>query len=340
MINKIRFEIAGFGFLLLMVLFLVFLPTTSSFQSAQKELSFAILLDLIITIPFIYYLIIRKTAIPKFTVIYALFFGILVAGFIIPIEHQTLLSKVKLIGIPILEISLVSLLIYKAISLRKSIKNSKINNLDFYDNVVMACHEVFPGRVGQFLATEIAMFYYLFSFKKNKEIHKNEYTYSKKSGIKEVIGVFLFLLIIETAAVHLLVGQWNTTIAWILSILGLYTGLQIIAIVRSMDKRLIKIDVDHSALKLNYGFACFTEIPFDMIERIKKGRVGIKEKNNVNLSIFEILETPNMHIKVKELKTLHKFYGLKKTYNSISFYVDDKDAFLSNLEQLIEAKEN
>ena len=56
------------------------------------------------------------------------------------------------------------MLIYKMSALRTSIKNVK--GTDFYDRLLLACQEIFPGRIGRIIATEMAVMYYLFSWRK------------------------------------------------------------------------------------------------------------------------------------------------------------------------------
>ena len=90
------------------------------------------------------------------------------------------------------------------------------------------------------LASEIAVFYYLIFANSKVSLEMNEYSYYKKNGIKTVIAVFLGLVFIETGIVHILVERWNNTLAWIFTFLGLYTVLQIVALLRSMNKRPIK----------------------------------------------------------------------------------------------------
>lgn len=332
--KKISINPLFFGIPFLILIFLVLLPRTTSFQQAPAELSIGILLDLIITIPLVYFLLIRKTKIPKFTIIYIFLIGIFLAGFILPKEHQTLLTNIKFIAIPILEFGIISMVVFKMISLRKSLKN--IQGRDFYDRVVMACQEVFPNRVGRILATEIGVVYYFFSISKNREKQALEFTGYKKSGIRTTIGVLLLLVVAETAVVHLMVEQWSTKVAWFLSFIGVYTIIQIIAILRSLSKRLIKIDREKNCLNLKYGFGAQTIIPFYEIENVKKTRRSINDQaHHVSLSVFDLLDTHNIIIKLRNENTLSKVYGIEKKYTSIAVFVDEVDLFLKEINSFI-----
>lgn len=326
--KKISLNHLLFSLPILLLLFLVLLSQTSSFQTAPSELSIGILLDLIITIPLVYYLLIRKTKIPRFTIIYPFLIGIVVAGFILPREHQSLLSTIKYFAIPVIEFGVLSMIIYKMISLKKTL--NKTEGADFYDRVLIACHEVFPNRIGKILATEIAVIYYFWALPKKTEKRNFEFTGYKKSGIRTTVSVLLFMLVAETAVVHLLVAQWSHTVAWVLSLIGIYTIIQIIAILRSMSQRFISIDQENECIQLKYGFGAQTRIPFNDIESIEQTRKSVnEEKGHVALSLFDLLDTHNIIIKLRNENTLHKVYGMKKKYTSIAVFVDEVDLFVN-----------
>ena len=332
--KEIQLNITALGMLFLIISFLVVLPFTDRFNSAPSELSLGILLDLLITIPVLYYLIIRKTKIPNFTTIHVFIIGVIIASLIIPIEHQELLTKVKHIAIPIIEFGVIGMVVYKMTSLRNAFQETSGN--DFYDKLLIACQEIFPSRMGSLLATEIAVGYYLFSNPKKNINNELEFTYFKKSGIRTVLVVLLSLLIAETFVVHLLIAHWSPTLAWVISFLGVYTMLQIIAILRSMNKRLISINYETEELNLRYGFGCQTKIPFTSIKKIEKYHYQINnDKNHLSLSLFDLIDTNNLTIHLNDENTLNKIYGIDKKYRSISLFVDEKDRFVKKIEKII-----
>jgi len=337
MIRRINLRYLQFGLPILIVLFLAVIPRISSFQNSAEELSLGILLDFLITIPVLFYFIIRKTNIPKITIIYSFIGGLTLASFIIPTDYHQLLSKVKYISIPLIEIGIVSMLIYKMSRLGKSL--NRTTGDDFYDRLLHACDEVFPNRIGKILATEIAVIYYLFVPKNKKTKTNLEFTYFKKSGIKLILSTFLFLISIETIVVHLLVSKWNMTLAWVLSIIGIYTMIQVFAIMRSMNKRLINIDYESNSLKLRYGFGSQTIIPFHSISSIEKTQKYFDRKSHICLSLFDILDSKNIVIYLNEEKRLQKIYGIEKQYKSISIFIDEKDVFVSRIEHIIAKNE-
>ena len=139
-------------------------------------------MDIIVTIPFVYFLLIRKKEIPKITVISVFVICLILAGYILPVENQSFLSQFKLIAIPFVELTILSFVLFKSKAIIKRFKESNDTDSDFFDIITLACKEIFPNRIGDLLATEISVVYYAFSFKKTEQ-NSSDYTYWKKSGI-------------------------------------------------------------------------------------------------------------------------------------------------------------
>lgn len=312
---------------------------SSKFIQTSESISFGILLDLLITIPLIYLFVIWKKQIPKFTVAYVFVAGIFIAKFLLPNSQQDLIKQVQYLVIPLIEIGILGIVLYKMRAISLQFKSS--DELDFFNRLIIACQEVFPKRVAKILATEISMFYYLFDFSKNQKIKPNQFTYFKRSGIKMVLSVFLFLILIETIVVHILISNWNESIAWLLTFISAYTLIQILAIMRSMSKRLISVDLDSKTLHLKYGIGCQTDIPFNQLSSIEKFRNShTKDDNHIFLSLFDLLDSNNITIKLKSQNTLYKLYGIEKRYQSISMFIDDKDHFEKLIKSAIDSEQS
>lgn len=335
---NIRLDIkyVGFLFLGLVLLFLYYLPSSAAFDLDPTMVSLGILFDCILTIPIIYFLLIRKTNIPTITVLYSIIIGLFIAGVIIPKDYHQTLELVKWIGIPLLEVFIISVLVYKIFKAKKSYTINYRASNEFFDNLQMAANDVFPGRIAKLLATEIAVFYYLFNTKKSANPSANEYSYHKNSGLTMSISILVILLIFETIALHFFIAKWSDSIAWIASGFSIYTGLQIVAILKSMNKRFIHFNYSTKQLVLNYGFACKSVIPFKAIKSVHLGnKKSNKTQQHTALSIFEMLESPNLCIILKDTRILEKLYGITKNYQSIGVYVDEKEEFYNEVKAII-----
>ena len=323
-----------FGIPLTIILGLVLLAGSSTFEQSPEQLSIGITLDLIITVPVIYFLLIRKKEIPKSTVVAVFIAGMLIAGFILPVGHQGILTSIKTFVLPIVELCILAVAIFKVRKVVKRYKAEKDETMDFYSALYKVTTEIFSEKLGALLASEIAVIYYSLLVWKSKTLQENEYSYHKKSGIILILYTLIALTLIETLVFHIIILQWNVTIAWLLTILSLYTCLQIIALIRSMSRSPIVINQEENELILSYGFINKTTISLDHIERIElRSRSLPGDEKLVKLSPLGLLDGHNIILHLKSENEMRGFFGIKKKFNAIAIYVDKKEKFVAAINQ-------
>lgn len=322
-----------FGIPLLLISSMILLSQSSWFSLHPKKLSIGITLDLVLTVPFVYFLLIRKKAIPKITIITSFIIGLVVASIILPKDNQELLSIIKTFAIPIIELVVLFFVITKS---RKIVQNYKLQNntsLDFYDAVKLAVKEVIPNKLSSILTTEIAVLYYSFFSWRKRKLIENEFSYHQKSTSTSVIFGFILVILIETFTLHYLLSKWSVIAAWIVTFLSVYTCLQMVALLKSLSKRPTYIDEENQKLILRYGIFSEAIIPFAQIKSIRVFEKDISEdKTIVTLSPFGKLEGINIQIELFNESEFNSFYGFKRTYNSLAFFIDDKHQFINRVE--------
>ncbi|MBT8244869.1 MAG: hypothetical protein HKP48_00660 [Winogradskyella sp.] len=322
-------RISIFGFVTLSFLSLYILGTSSIFKTEIDWLSPIITIDVLLTIPLLYFLLIRKTSIPKITVIPITILGVLLATYIIPEDNQSLLSLFKNWALPGIELFVFCYVINK---LRQSIKAFKVNSSsdsDFFTILKKTCQDNLPKLAVIPFVTEVSVFYYGFIYWKKRKLKANEFSYHKESGSLTLLFTFLFLIAIETFIVHLLLVRWNTTIAWILTGLSIYTGIQLFGFVKSILKRPIALTNDR--LYLRYGIMTETEIKLKDIVSVELSSKDIDNDNFRKLSLLDGFESHNTIIHLNKTNTLVGLYGTKKNYKSIALSVDDYRGFKSEI---------
>ncbi len=327
-----------FGIPLLIMAFLISLPQLAIFQTNPSQLAIGITFDFLLTIPFIYFLLIRKKEnIPNISMVSVFIIGLILASFILPQEHQGLLTWIKTFAVPVVELAVLGYLVFTAKKVMTAYQKSEHPTVDFYDALGTACTQVLPSRVGRLLATEIAVIYYLLFAKSKEALKENEYTYYKKNGVKTIIWVLLSVVLIETVVMHLLIELWNSTVAWVLTALGLYTCLQIVALIKSMSLRPIVIDAANKTLYLRYGFFAQTTIPFSEIEEMELNKKALpNDKSIIPISPFSLLDNHNIIIKLKNEHTLYKMYAMQSKYQNIAICVDEKEDFFTRMNELLD----
>lgn len=303
---------------------------TQFFLSHQRIFSNALTIDLVFAIPIIHFLLIRKKRISKFSVITVMVLCITLASLIIPKNHQELLALIKLVIIPASEIFLIIAVLIGALRFKKNFEAGNYSNKNFYERIKFTCRTTFPSRFGEILSTEIGILYYFLTSSKVVEYKKNEFTYFKKNGIKELVGAFVFIIIIETGVAHILINMLNPFIANLCSFSSIYLVVLLISIYKSTKTNPITISEKEKSIDLKYGFLNYSTIKIGDIQSIEKSR-----KNNesiMKLSVFKDFDGHNIIINLSKQQTMYKLYGIKKSYKSIGIYLDEPDKFIEQIE--------
>lgn len=305
----------------------------SSVFVGNDTLSLAITADLLITIPLIYFLLIRKTEIPKTTIVPLMIIGLLIGSYFLPKEDQVYLDLFKTWFLPVIELSI---LVYVIINVRKvTNKYKRLNGStsDFYTALRSTCLELLPKKLAVPFATEVAVIYYGFINWRRRVLKKGEFSYHKKSGTPALLGIFIFLIGIETFALHLVLEKWNVYVAWVFSGLSIYTAIQILGFAKSLSKRPISLDC--SDLILRYGIMNEARIPYGDIESVHLSRKAL-EKNDLTTTLSPLggFESHNVVIRLKREYTLMGFYGIKKNFKVIGLHIDEPKSFKEKVENI------
>ncbi|MEO0337885.1 MAG: hypothetical protein AAF242_01600 [Bacteroidota bacterium] len=313
-----------------LLVFLVFLMQSPLIRTSAN-LDLAVSVDLLLTIPLLYFLLIRKTDIPKITLVPITIVGLLLGYNFLPLEHQMYLDLFKEWVLPLIELTVLSVIITKVIVGIKKYRSVSGERADFYSTLIETCEEVLPKKMVHLFATEIAVFYYSFFTWKKRPVQENEFTYHLKSGTPVLLLAFIFIILIETFVLHLIIERWSVTAAWILTILSIYTGLQMLGFSKSLSRR--PYQIKEGFLHLRYGILSEAIIPLQEIERIEITKKALPEdKMARRLSPLGDLESHNLVLHFKTPQVMVGLYGFKKTFNTLALFVDDPQPFKHKVE--------
>ena len=212
-------------------------------------------------------------------------------------------------------------------------KEAAAQGHDFYNAFNLAAKQVLGNKAGDFFSKEISMIFYSLLRWKKVPITESDYTYHKKSGITTIWVFILFLVIAETVAVHFLLGLWSPIAAWILTVLSIYGGVQILGISKSMKQRPIKVKDDH--LYVRYGILKEATVPLTQIESFEKNTKPVEDaalEEYATLSPLYGMEGSNVRIAFREPVTLKMLYG-KKEVPGVALYIDEVDDFVKTLDE-------
>ena len=327
---QINRNLINFG-IPIVLLATVILLIKSSFLKGNDALSLAITVDLLLTVPLVYFLLIRKSQIPKTTVIPVMVIGLLIGSYFLPKESQNYLDLFKSWVLPVIELTILTYVIIKVRKAIKAYKNLKSASPDFYDTLKNVCTEILPKKLVIPFATEVAVFYYGFIIWKKRRLNSNEFTYHKKSGTPSLLGGFIMVIGIETVGLHFFVARWSPILAWILTGLSIYTAIQVFGFAKSLTQR--PNAIEGNKLILRYGIMNESQILLPDIENVELSTRELeKDKRTKTLSPFGNFESHNVIINLKKENTLFGLYGIKKKFKTIALHIDEPNEFKERIE--------
>jgi hypothetical protein len=303
---------------------------TAKFKVHQVILSNAMLVDMLVLAPLIYFLAIRKSSVSNLTVIRIFLVGLMVACLILNSQTNPFLHVLKIWVSPLIEFGFIFFIVSKFYIANKRVK---VNHpqIDFLTHCRALMLEVIGNeKFGNLISAEIATFYYAFIAKKDKDIdYKTKFTAYKESGISAVLWAFMMIILVETTGLHFLLILWSKTFAWMLSGLSLYTVIQLFAHFRALKARPITIHTD--ALEIHHGLSGDAYISFENIESFEMTKKIPLNRNVVSLMLIKKLEEHNMVVYLKKPIEVNKLLGMKKTTDTVLFCVDQVEDFAKAL---------
>lgn len=314
----------------------VFLATNPQlFTSNESTMFNAITLDLVFTSPILYFLLIRKKKISKFTVMPFFVAGLVISTLVIPESHQYALNQIKTWFLPIVELTVFSVVVYQIRRVRKAVKASQAEEPDFLAALRKGASSVFPEKLAQILTIEIGMFYYAFIAWKKTTYKPHEFSYHKESGLQGLLGAFLAVVCIELFATHLLLMNSYPTLSWVLSILSLYSAIQIFGLIKSIPRTPARIENDELLLRM--GIFKEVRVKIDQIETIELTMADYPKEDKLyqKIALFD----HNCIIHLKEKETITGLFGLKKEAQHLILNIDEKERFKQVLTHEIQIRE-
>ena len=332
---NIQKNLTIFGTPLLIFGLMAILAKSSFFAEYPDNLAPGITFDLLISAPLVYFLLIRKTSIPKTTVVPFLIAGVILCSILLPKENQYYLGLFKTWVLPVAELSLLSFLIYKVSKAIRQFKLNKKGSPDFFTTLKNTCHEILPKQVVMPVVMEISVFYYGFVCWKRRELKKNEFSYHKANGTIALLIAILFLIAIETIVLHILLSRWSHIAAGILTLLSIYSGFQIFGFLKSILKR--PISIENYRIYLRYGIMAETTIDIKDIESVELSSKDLDDnKETRKMSFLGDLESHNIIIRLKTDNELTGLYGIKRKYRNLALHVDNKIEFKSLIDNTLQ----
>lgn len=335
-INSLRPSLY-FGVSVLLIGLLVLIVKSSLFEISSNVLSLTITIDLLISIPVIHYLLIRKSRIPKTSVSTIVVLGLVVGVIVIPFDNQQYLNLFRIWFLPLVEIGIVLFVIYEVRKVIRKSKEAGELTVDLFTAFKDICYQLVPRPLAALLSTEISVLYYGLFYWKKRVLKSHEFSYHKNNTTISTMAGFMLVLSIETFALHAFLMDMSSKAAWILTFCSLYTLLQIFGFLKSIIKRPISIEKD--TLILRYGILRESYIHLSEIEsfEISSRKITFNKKTR-RLSPIEVSDGHNVILKLNTENVYSGFYGFKRRFKTIVFYLDNTQEFRMQLEKALQQR--
>ncbi|MEO7445299.1 MAG: hypothetical protein ABIT96_05885 [Ferruginibacter sp.] len=321
----------AFGIPILVFLSCYLITLTTKFKTNNNLLSNAILIDLLVVAPLIYFLAIRKSNVSKLSVSRIFILGLLVAGFILNAHSSILLQIIKIWVSPIVEGAVIFFIGRKFYIANKKAKAANTNKIDFLMHCRFIMFQVTGNeKFANIVSSEIAVLYYaLLGTRDKRADNETKFTSYNENGVTIVLWAILSIFLIETTGMHLLLTLWSKTIAWILTGLSFYTCIQLFAHIKAVKARPIVINKD--SLEVHNGLAGDAYIQFNNIEKFELSKKIPQDRNSIKIALFKGLENHNVVVYLKKPIQVTKIFGIKKNTGTVLFYVDKSKEFANAL---------
>jgi hypothetical protein len=231
----------------------------------------------------------------------------------------------------LLEIVLVAFVLFRFRLVAQNFRLAKTHNVFFGDILAESLVRTFWNySVFAVLCTEFCAIYYAFFgwFQKfrNEDFKGIAFSYHRKSGYGAIHGILSLVLLVETVGLHVIVAHWSTVIAWIFTILSIYTFLWLIGDYHAI--RLQPVLLEERTLYFRIGFRWRGRISLNEIDDVKfVEEFRSKPKGYLRASIL----SPRVVVCLKSPVRIYGVLGIKRDAKFIALSIDDREKFRSEI---------
>ena len=295
------------------------------FNEFPELYSLGVALDITLGVPALFYLfVVRSRKYPALSLLPVFVISLGIATFMIPSAYQQFLNSEKKLLL-FIEAGLIIYVFSKIPGFLKRYKEAKQNEFYISDALEVAAGK---NHIVKIVLTELLLMYLAVGgwFKK---VSTTEgalcFTYHRNSGYPAILGTMAFLLIVETVGVHLLLMQWSSIAANIVTGLSVYGLIWLIGDFHAI--RLHPVILTDDKLLLRIGVRWNATIPIREIAEIRIGGKTSKSKSYLRASIL----WPRVVIHLRNPITVRGLFGIIRNPSEIGLSIDDPELFRNEI---------
>lgn len=281
--------------------------------------------DLAVSIPLLYwFFVVRAGKARPLTVAPVFVIGTTIAAALIPRAQQDFLHQLGRVFGGAAELLLLTALTRRILAARKQ----GIASNDPYARIHFAARTLAgDGRIADFIASEVAMFYYAFTgwWKRPEPVPGRAVTFHERNGWGTILACIFVLLAAEGIGMHLLLGLWSAKAAWLWTLLDLWAAIWLLGDYHAL--RLRRTSLDDDALHLRVGLRWSATIPRDNIAAVEAIREESQWKRKGILKVA-IFDEPRWLVVLREPAQVRGLAGMTKTITALALLPDQDDVFV------------
>lgn len=236
------------------------------------------------------------------------------------------MNGVTVVGVLVLlsEISVLFVLGIKIWRVRGRLRTAEGSLIDRLEGALAA--ELRSRRLAAVLATEAAAVAYAVGCWRKPTPTDGFSTHRERSYLV-LVGVFSFLVVVETAGLHIAIGFLSTTAAWVMTALSLYGLLWIIGDTQAV--RLSPVRLAPDGLSVARGIRWRAEVPYAIIDLVEPVEAAPKTALR-----FGPIGT-NVLLTLREPVVARGVFGRRRETREIALMIDGREAFLADLSRRV-----
>lgn len=219
--------------------------------------------------------------------------------------------------------------ILRLVRLFKRAKRQSANPLEwFYAVAYYLVRKELPARM---MAAELGVWYYaLISWRKKPSVEADDkaYSYHNAGGYMSVMLGLGLAFPVEIVAVHMLLSQWNATVAIVVTLLSVYAAVWLVGDARARALRPVVLGKDE--LRIECGIQMKGTISLSNIASIDRCEpADIDKADKLNYGTFY---QANVWIVMREPVEVRTLLGMKRPL-AIGLSLDDPKGFIQEFSQ-------
>lgn len=291
----------------------------------------AVLVDIMLTVPLICLALLATQKFPLIAAVPFFVIGLNVALLASPPELHPFAEAVRWASISII-LGILALAVLKIARKTRQAAPHVAGIVDARDKMEkLSGIVVGSDRKAKIFASDWAFVRYAICPPEKASVHQTlQMSSHQTSGFVALLWAIVGLIILETLILHVLVHLLLPTVAWVLTIISLYSVLSLVGHIRALPRRYTTFGVECVTLRVGLFGQC--EIRYNQIEKIEHISPNTSLPDGaVRLGILGAIEPSNIMIKLRGPAQAHITHGLSRRSHILVFHIEDPKAFAAEI---------